>query len=227
MFTPPTQLVAVVPAHNEAELLPRCLDALSRAAASVLVPVTIVVVLDACDDDTASVVPQGIEVVEIVARNVGAARAAGFASVAAELGSDAWLTTTDADSTVESGWFHNHLAHAAHADAAAGTVRVDAWPNHSTAVQRLFHEQYAAAQGNSTQKHVHGASLGIRADAYWSVGGFRPLAVGEDQDLVDRLIAAGRPVAWADDLCVATSDRTDARAGEGFAHHLRSLAVPS
>ncbi|MGU3432948.1 glycosyltransferase [Actinomycetes bacterium M1A6_2h] len=224
---PPAHIVAVVPAHNEVELLPRCLDALGRAAASALVPVTVVVVLDACDDNTVSVVPQGVRVVEIEARNVGVARAAGFDSVAAQVGTDTWFTTTDADSVVEVTWFHNHLSHAITADAAAGTVRVDTWPNHTAAVQRLFHEQYAATLGNSTQKHVHGASLGMRADAYRAVGGFRPMAVGEDQDIVDRLVAAGRVVAWADDLCVSTSDRSDARADEGFAHHLRSLAVPS
>jgi GT2 family glycosyltransferase len=227
VFTPPARIVAVVPAHNEVELLPRCLDALTVAAAAVPVPVALVVVLDACDDDTASVVPQGVRVVEIGARNVGVARAAGFDSAAAESGPDTWFATTDADSVVEATWFHNHVSHAASADAVAGTVRVDTWPHHSPAVQRLFEENYAAPLGNSTQKHVHGASLGVRADAYRSVGGFRPLAVGEDQDLVDRLIAAGRLVAWADDLCVATSDRSDARADDGFAQHLRSLTVPS
>ena len=41
--------------------------------------------------------------------------------------------------------------------------------------------------------HVHGANLGVRADAYWRVGGFRPLHVGEDVDLVSRLVTPGHP----------------------------------
>ena len=44
------QTVVVVPAHNEIAHLPQCLRALTTAALGTPSPVTIVVVLDSCDD---------------------------------------------------------------------------------------------------------------------------------------------------------------------------------
>ena len=75
--------------------------------------------------------------------------------------------------------------------------------------------------------HVHGANLGVRADAYWRVGGFRPLHVGEDVDLVSRLVEAGTPLAWDAHNAVLTSDRSDCRARGGFGDYVRSLADDS
>jgi hypothetical protein len=66
--------------------------------------------------------------------------------------------------------------------------------------------------------------MGFRADAYWTVGGFRALKTGEDAELVDRFEAAGMRIHRDADLAVATSDRRDGRAPGGFAHHLRELS---
>ena len=103
----------VVPAHDEQELLPACLAALRVAArhpALRRLAVHLVPVLDACSDDSGDVAPGALEV---QARNVGVARAAGFAEVIArESGRPAqqlWLTTTDADSTVPADWLTEHL----------------------------------------------------------------------------------------------------------------------
>jgi hypothetical protein len=63
--------------------------------------------------------------------------------------------------------------------------------------------------------------------AYWRVGGFRPLHVGEDLDLVKRLLAAGAPLAWDTDIPVLTSDRRDFRAPGGFGDFVLSLADES
>jgi hypothetical protein len=73
----------VVPAHDEEDLLPACLAALGGAARAVAaergVSVRIVVAADACSDRTAALARRaGATVVEIGARNVGAARAAGL-----------------------------------------------------------------------------------------------------------------------------------------------------
>jgi hypothetical protein len=59
------------------------------------------------------------------------------------------------------------------------------------------------------------------------VGGFRPLHVGEDVDLVDRLLSAGTPLAGDTDNAVLTSDRRDFRAAGGFGDYVRSLAEDS
>ncbi|MDV6307692.1 MULTISPECIES: hypothetical protein [Gordonia] len=48
-----TDIVAVVPAHNERALLPSCLTALDAAVAGIRVSVQVIVVLDSCDDDSA------------------------------------------------------------------------------------------------------------------------------------------------------------------------------
>jgi hypothetical protein len=46
------------------------------------VPVTVMVVLDACTDHSEDVIPQWVHVLNVSARNVGAARAAGFLAAA-------------------------------------------------------------------------------------------------------------------------------------------------
>lgn len=86
---------AVVPAHDEEELIGACLDALLVARAVVLrrrpeLQVGIVVVLDDCRDDTARIVRERLagfdseEAVTVVIdeRSVGAARRAGVAAAA-------------------------------------------------------------------------------------------------------------------------------------------------
>src|ERR1700753_446293 len=74
----------VVPAHDEEELLPACLAALSEAVATVTAErpglrVRIVVAADACTDDTAAVARRaGVGLVSLDSENVGTARAAGL-----------------------------------------------------------------------------------------------------------------------------------------------------
>ncbi|HST66891.1 MAG TPA: glycosyl transferase family 2, partial [Mycobacteriales bacterium] len=90
-----TAVGVVIPAHDEQRLLPHCLRSVRAAAAHPDlrgIAVHVVPVLDACSDDTGAVAPGAIE---IAARNVGVARAAGFAAVLArEAGrpaTDLWL----------------------------------------------------------------------------------------------------------------------------------------
>ncbi len=65
----------VVPAHDEETLLPACLAALRDAASALRLPVHVVVVADACTDQTAAVArATGARVIGIRARRVGAAR---------------------------------------------------------------------------------------------------------------------------------------------------------
>jgi hypothetical protein len=107
---------------------------------------------------------------------------------------------------------------------AVGTVVVD-WCEHSAATRGRYDRLYRA--GEATHDHVHGANLGFRADAYWRVGGFRPLHVGEDVDLVERFLNAGTSLVWDPDNAVLTSDRRDFRAAGGFGGYVRSLAEES
>lgn len=215
------RVVVVVPAHDEEELLGRCLAALRVAVAGVEVPTVLVVVLDACSDASAAGVPAGVRTVVVEHRNVGAARAAGFA--AAGVGPGTWCVSTDADTVVDPGWLRTQLAHAAEGiDVLVGTVRTTDWSTAPAALRRAHEAGYAQLEDH---RHVHGANLGVRGSTYLQVGGFRPLPLHEDVDLVHRAGTAGAAVRWSAEPVVHTSARTRGRAPGGFADHLRELAA--
>jgi glycosyltransferase involved in cell wall biosynthesis len=218
----------VIPAHNERAKLPACLRAVLTAALCAPLPVVIVVVLDASDDDSAALAGQygpDVHFVRVDAGNVGAARAVGFGYARSLFAGDdeCWYATTDADSRVDPGWLMHQLGLGA--DIVLGVVRVTDWRQHSTDVADRFARAYEAEtpDQNGDHEHVHGANMGFSARAYWRVGGFRALSSGEDVDLVERFAAAGYTIHRDTALSVVTSARTRARAPHGFAHYLRQL----
>src|SRR6476660_5684846 len=201
------EIVVVVPAHNERERLPACLASVAAAARQATVPVTVVVVLDACTDRPEDAIARPVRALSVSGRNVGAARAAGFAAAAPRSDARTWLATTDADSVVPTTWLADQAVHhRALVQGVVGTVSVD-WQQHSATTRGRYDRLYHVGEG--MHGHVHGANLGVRADAYWRVGGFRPLHVGEDVDLVDRRLTAGTSLAWDTHNAVRTSDRRD------------------
>jgi glycosyltransferase involved in cell wall biosynthesis len=215
------EIVVVVPAHNERDRLPTCLASVRAAADRVDVPVRVMVVLDSCTDGTEDAVTGSVSALSIQARNVGAARAAGFAATSAA-DPAVWLATTDADCVVPTDWLAGQIAHHGRSvHAAVGTVLVD-WREHSLATRGRYDRLYRVS--GTTHGHVHGANLGVRADAYWAVGGFRGLRVGEDVDLVQRLVAAEASVEWDVGNAVLTSDRREVRAQGGFGDFVSALA---
>lgn len=216
----------VVPAHDEQELLPAALRALRVAArhpALRRIAVHVVPVLDACSDDSGAVAPGAIEV---AARNVGLARAAGFAEVlrreAGRLAGELWLATTDADSTVPPDWLAVQLELArGGAEVVAGTVEVRDWSPQPAAVRARFTRTYGSP--GTGHRHVHGANLGLSATAYRGAGGVPALPLGEDQALVDAAHALGVRVVGTGRVPVLTSARRESRTTGGFADHLRTL----
>lgn len=219
-------VVVVVPAHNEFSLLTRCLSAIRTAATAVAVPTAVVVVLDACDDDSQSLAGHfgpDVHFVSIDERNVGAARAAGFRyakSTLGRVGKRTWYATTDADTEVSNDWLVRQLG--AGAEMVLGLVRVGQWRNHSAEVADVYEHRYRAEAAD--HHHIHGANMGFSSDAYWRVGEFAGLASGEDVDLVERFQAAGCRIHWDETLWVTTSDRQNARAPGGFADHLAEVS---
>lgn len=220
----------VIPAHNEEDLLPSCLAAVRQAAMMLTtMPVHLVVVADACGDRTAERARHGgATVVEIPARSVGAAREAGVREVLSRTRhldpSAVWLATTDADTLVPPAWLSQHLHYADSGwDAVVGTVTVTDWTQHPPEVPPLFQEHYGASAG--THRHVHGANLGFRAEAYLAAGGFSPSPSAEDHALVESLHAAGRRILRTTKVDVVTSARRRARAPHGFSHLLSTLAA--
>ena len=154
-------LGVVVPARNEAALLPACLAALRTAIAHpgrAGAPVRLVVVADGCTDGTAGVARAGGAVVlgggEVGRGNVGAARDAGVRELLAEAGRAGvpperlWVATTDADSTVPPDWLLLHeTAAASGVDAVVGTVAVGDWTGSPPHVAAAFDAAYTAWQG--------------------------------------------------------------------------------
>lgn len=104
------KIFVVIPAHNEQDRLPGCLASVKAAADRVDVPVEVVVVLDACTDGTARAVLGMVRTVPVRAKNVGLARAAGFASFTRP-DPAVWFATTDADCLVPPYWLTNQVAH--------------------------------------------------------------------------------------------------------------------
>jgi glycosyltransferase involved in cell wall biosynthesis len=222
----------VIPAHDEQDLLPSCLAAVRLAAAPLAgIPVHVVVVADACTDQTAGLAwAGGAAVLAIEARNVGAARAAGVAEVFRRTGpldpASVWLATTDADTLVPPCWLTRQLRYAEGGwDAVVGTITVNDWRQYPGEVPPLFQQLYRT--GGATHPHVHGANLGFSAAAYLAAGGFGPARTAEDHALVNALAASGRRVLRTSTVSVVTSARRRARAPDGFSHLLAALAVPA
>jgi cellulose synthase/poly-beta-1,6-N-acetylglucosamine synthase-like glycosyltransferase len=222
----PSHISVLIPARNEETLLPRCLRSVLRAIAELPATVTadVVVVVDSSQDRTREVAERilGVHgtVVTTKAGVVGEARA-----LAAEVAlqryqgpRDAcWLANTDADCAVPRNWLLDQLFLAAQGvEAIAGIVDVDSFSEHSFAVAQRFRETYVL-HDDGTHPHVHGANLGVRADAYLRAGGWRQLATAEDHDLWDRLLDCGSRRLSVSAVKVLTSGRRVGRAPMGFA----------
>ena len=220
----------VIPAHDEEDLLPSCLAAVRLAAAPLAgIGVHVVVVADACTDQTAPLARAGgAAVLDIQARSVGAARAAGVEEVLRRTApldpASVWLATTDADTLVPPCWLTRQLRYAGGGwDAVVGTVTVTDWRQYPAGLPPRFARLYDTT--GPTHPHVHGANLGFSAAAYLAAGGFGPVRTAEDHALVSALTAAGRRVLRTTTVSVVTSARRRARAPHGFSHLLAGLAA--
>jgi len=111
------------------------------------------------------------------------------------------------------------------ADMVLGVAQIPSWRNYPAAVARRYLRSYRSK--GPGHDHIHGANMGFRADAYWSLGGFAALASGEDVDLVRRFESAHMRIHRDAKLSVATSVRQAGRAPGGFAQHLRELSGPA
>jgi hypothetical protein len=238
---PRTRAVGVViPANNEERLLNAALEAVERSLVEILsdgLLMHVAVVLDACRDASARIAHDwearidatdlfGVTVVEFDGHNVGRARAVGFEILLEEFRDvdldRVWFATSDADTRVPPHWISAQLArHELGADAWAGRVVVTEWPRHRRAIAATWQRAYDA------EVHpIHGASLGVNAKAYVSVGGFPPLRSSEDRALYYALVALGADVHFDSSAPVVTSARRDARAPAGFAAALTRYDTP-
>src|SRR6202020_2364840 len=142
----------VIPAHDEEDLLPSCLAAVRLAVAPLAgIAVHVVVVADACTDQTARLARAGgAAMLDISARSVGAARAAGVQEVLRRTApldpGSVWLATTDADTLVPPCWLTRQLRYAGGGcDAVVGTVTVTDWRAYPAELPPLFARLYGTA----------------------------------------------------------------------------------
>lgn len=222
-------ICVLIPACNESELLPRCLESVIAARSKLPSQVTcdIVVAVDSSTDDTrelAETLLHGIgTVISIDVQSVGQARAfaaeVAFARYAGPM-KRCWLANTDADCSVPDSWLNDQLALAEqNVEAVAGVVDVDTFQEHKPHVRARFYATYHIHEDGS-HLHVHGANLGIRADAYLRAGGWAALTTAEDHDLWNRLRSVGSIRMSIAKLRVWTSGRRVGRAPQGFADAL-------
>jgi len=226
MTTDPWHVSVLIPARDEEDLLPRCLQSVLVAREALLDKATcdIVVSVDRSVDGTfalaQNILGDAGTVIRTDAGIVGVARAAA-ARVALQrrrqTTSRIWLANTDADCWVPPNWLTAQLALAeSGAQAIAGIVDVDSFDEHDAGVAERFRSTYIL-HPNGTHPHVHGANLGVRADAYLSVGGWASLTSAEDHDLWTRLAKTSARRLSPSHLQVLTSGRRIGRAPLGFA----------
>lgn len=235
----PGSVAVVVPARDEEELLPRCLDALEVAVAAVHrtrpdVAVRTFVVLDVCTDGSPSLLRDRPWITPVVslAGCVGLARAAGVDAaeewhrsgiVGGGSRDDAlWVASTDADSAVPPDWLTSQLRWADDGvELVVGTV-VPRPGDLSPRALAGWHARHSSADGHD---HVHGANLGLTLGAYRRAGGFPPLPVHEDVALVQAVRDRGERWVATGAIPVETSGRRAGRAPGGFASYVDELGA--
>lgn len=249
-----TAVGVVVPARNEQDCIGESLRSVRRALQRLPteVEVAVAVVLDRCRDETSERVaaeiddwPQAEAVLVVgdgaVARelegagraDVGFLRSLGLRRALARLEphppNRTWLLSTDADTTVPADWVREHLRlAAAGAHGVAGLAELDGEAHLSSDARRRYRAIVERGIQGRAHRHVYGANLGIRADAYLAVDGF-PVGAGpgEDHGLWQRLAAAGYRLEHPTSLQVRTSGRLHGRADGGLADLLLALTSAS
>ena len=167
------------------------------------------------------------EVLECTVRSPGSARRLGAAAALAHFPrldpARFWLANTDADSEVPADWLVQHLRLAEQGvTAIAGIVQLGEVPAHAQQLAARWRAGYEL-RADGSHPHVHGANIGVRADAYLDAGGWGDLALAEDHCLWRRLGQRGWRQAATVHSVVVTSARLYGRARGGFADTLRAL----
>jgi glucosyl-3-phosphoglycerate synthase len=209
------------------------LDACEDATAAEVDAVRSYFVRNAGQNGQAAGVAPEIYTVVGPGQGAGPARATGMDIACARLEAlgrgGGLLASTDADSVVAPDWIARQLeAIAGGAEAIGGEVVLD--PDEAAALppgvladreaQLAARTRDAAARGPAEHAHFSGASLGVTPDAYRRAGGMAWMAALEDQELEDRLVAAGVTIHRLRPVSVVTAARTEGRAERGLARDL-------
>lgn len=233
-----TRIDVVVPVHDEETSVRAALDALATAVTSLhdahpSTRAAVTLVLDGCTDGTAGIVETARQADPVwrtgrlhlrTSSRVGVGRARALGTAHARTLARAtppgrhWFAHTDADSRVHPDWLVQQVdALLAGAHLLVGAVV----PDPDDLDPAVLDRWRAAHPPGAALGHVHGANLGVRADADTALGGFDPVPEHEDVRLVDRARALGLDVRATTELPVVTSGRFAGRTPGGYAEHLR------
>lgn len=226
----------VIPAHDEADDIAAAVTSVQRSLRRAMVTRSVIVVVaDACSDDTARVARGALGrsgmVVEIDARCVGIARSVGANAALGLLDASpesTWLLGLDADSLAPPTWVTDHLGHAV-GGVECVTGIVDLAVGAAPDLRDAFVASYSVGIDAATHPHIHGTNFGIRADALLAAGNWPHVETGEDRALWHRIASMGRRTVQDPRIVVTTSARLVGRAPSGFAGDLAAaseLALP-
>ncbi|HTU97713.1 MAG TPA: glucosyl-3-phosphoglycerate synthase [Solirubrobacteraceae bacterium] len=228
--------VVVIPARDEQGAIATCLEALARQTVGTGA-FEVIVVADACRDDTEAAARRaatrlGLSVTIIPGPGAGsgAARRVGMDAAAARLESlgqpHGLIASTDADSTPAEDWLERQLGHVARgAEVVAGLIELDpadAARLPDPVVRRRERDarrrltDVTAREPAAQHHHFAGASLGVTAQTYRSVGGLEGRVALEDEAFAAKLANRGVAVLRPSDVRVRTSARIDGRARRGL-----------
>jgi glucosyl-3-phosphoglycerate synthase len=228
------EAIVVIPARDEEARIAACLRALAAQTTSTF---ETIVVLDACVDATEGITRRTaerlgltIEVIPGPGAGSGPARRLGMDLAADRLLAagvpGGLIACTDADTRPAPNWLERQLAHVrAGARVVAGRVELEPAERRELPEGTLRRRERDAAQrlervrrvdAGAEHHHFAGASLGITAGAYRSVGGLDPVNALEDAAFATRLAGHGVPILRAADVEVHTSARRSGRARRGL-----------
>lgn len=249
---PNLPVAVAIPAHNEADWVARCLEALDQQPDGAAV--SVVLLVNNSTDATAAIArgmqPSLSFVLDVVEHDfpskqqtAGQARRLAMDLAANKLPPNGVLLSTDADGQVAPDWLAANLAHIRQgADAVAGRAVLD--PDDAAAIPAKLHEDDAreCAYGALLDEIDHlldpdpadpwprhtehsGASICVTLGAFRRAGGVPPIAVGEDRAFFAALRRADARIRHAPDVCVTVSGRIDGRAVGGMADTIRRRLV--
>lgn len=216
----------VVPAHNEAQSLGACLEALSHQKSTHNVEV--IIVNNASTDRTEAVAKSwqkqlSLTIINEPLKGRGRARRSGFAAAKSDI-----ILSTDADSIVPSDWVERLvrvLVESPQAAAASGSsyiadgTRITNWTMKtgmpiSLRLYRLFIGHYM----------LTGANFAIRRQAYEAAGGFDASQdMLDDVDLAFRVSRIGRILYLKEPKVLTEGDIFRHGYIKGFWHYVRHL----
>ena len=195
----------VVPAFNEALLLPHCLQSLRAQDYSG--PIEILVVDNASTDGTADVArAHGATVVHEPVQGYSRALTTGFDAATGDI-----IACTDADSVVPRDWVSRLVGEYERDEgivAVGGEIQFER-PNWKSVflTRVLIPLVNKIDRGSQAGPHMWGANMSVRRDAFEAVGGWNPkFSLQADSELSERLRQVGR-VTVLESLAVQTSSR--------------------